>query len=479
LRRLNYKIFHSGNSDVKLSKQAIRVLEKLQEDEELTVSELEEKGFDQSMVNRAALELREKDLIEILENEESSYELTEAGKEVKEEGSPEHRLLRRVEEGDTRVSDLQDLQIDVALGKARERGWIQIEDGEVELLDPGEEALGEDILKQRLGESKFRKEDVKRGLVEETSSTVRTLRLTDEGFEIDTGDVEIEFNVEAEAETPRAGKKHFYKEILGFAREKFLEMGYQEMRGDFVVPGLLNFDALYTPQDHPARDLQDTFFMETPEKSDLSEYGDKVQHIKETHEDGWETGGSGWGYDWSDEEAAQNVLRTHTTAVSARRLHEIEVNEEELPKKFFVIGRNFRNETVDRTHLAGFIQLDGIVVGRDLNFRNLKAYLSEFFEKMGYSEFRLIPSYYPYTEMSTEVQVWDEEEEAWLGMGGAGLFRPEVVKPLLGFEATVLAWGLGLGRVAMKAAGIQDIRELYRNDIEILETTPKWRPSNR
>ncbi|MFB6241478.1 MAG: phenylalanine--tRNA ligase subunit alpha [Candidatus Nanosalina sp.] len=464
---------------MKLSKQAINVLEELQDTEELTISQFEERGYDQSMVNRAALELQEKGLIEIEEEEEESYELTEAGEEVRKEGSPEHRLLERVEEGDNRISDLQDLQIDVALGKAREHGWIQIRDGEVELLDPGEEALGEDVLKKRLGESRFKEEDVKRGLVDETTSTVRTLKITDEGYEIDAGDVELEFNVEAEAETPRVGKTHFYKDILGFAREKFMEMGFQEMSGDFVVPGLLNFDALYTPQDHPARDLQDTFFMEKPEKSDLSEYGEKVQHIKETHEDGWETGSSGWGYDWSEEDAAQNVLRTHTTAVSARRLHEIDVNEEELPKKFFIIGRNFRNETVDRTHLAGFIQLDGIVVGEDLNFKNLKAYLSEFFEKMGYSEFRLIPSYYPYTEMSVEVQVWDEEEEAWLGMGGAGLFRPEVVKPLLGYEATVLAWGLGLGRVAMKAAGLEDLRELYRNDIEILETTPKWRPKNR
>jgi phenylalanyl-tRNA synthetase alpha chain len=469
-------MFHRGNTDVKLSKQAIKVLEELQESETLTVSELEDKGLDQSMVNRAALELEEKNLVEIEEDEESSYELTDAGEEVKEKGAPEHRLLERVDEGDTRISELQDLKIDVALGKARERGWIHIRDGEVELLDPGEEALGKDTLRQRLEDSEFGAEEEERGLVEESSSVLRTLKLTDEGFEIDTEEMEVDFNVEAKAETPRIGKTHFYKDILGFAREKFVEMGFQEMSGDFVVPGLLNFDALYTAQDHPARELHDTFFMKNPETADLSEYGDKVQHIKETHEDGWETGSSGWGYDWSEEEAAKNVLRTHTTAVSARRLHEIDLNEEELPKKLFIIGRNFRNETVDRTHLAGFIQLDGIVVGENLNFKNLKAYLSEFFEKMGYDEFRLIPSYYPYTEMSVEVQVWDEEEEAWLGMGGAGLFRPEVVKPLLGYEATVLAWGLGLGRVAMKAAGLEDLRELYRNDIEILETTPKWRP---
>jgi phenylalanyl-tRNA synthetase alpha chain len=253
-------------------------------------------------------------------------------------------------------------------------------------------------------------------------------------------------------------------------------MGFEEMEGDYVVPSLLNFDALYTPQDHPARELHDTFFVENPETADLSEYGDKVDHIKETHENGWETGSKGYGGEWSREEAERNVIRTHTTAISAQRLHQIDINEEDLPKKLFIVGRNFRNETVDRTHLAEFYQTDGIVLGKDLNFKNLKGYISTFFEKMGYDKFRLIPSYYPYTEMSVEVQVWDEEDEEWLGMGGAGMFRPEVVKPLLGFEAKVLAWGLGIGRIAAMAAELTDIRELYRNDIEIINETPVWRP---
>ncbi len=460
---------------MKLSKQALKILEQLQKkDGEATVKQLEEEGFDQSMVNRASLELEEKGLADINEKEETSYVLTDTGREVKKKGSPEYRLVERVKEGDSHMSDLQDLDLDVALGKARKRSWIEINQGEVELV----EEIEEDPLKEELENEDYNQEHVERGLVEEQESVTRKVKLTDEGLDTSIDNVVEAFNVEASVETPRTGKKHFYMDILDFARDKFMEMGFSEMRGDFVVPSLLNFDALYTAQDHPARDLHDTFFMERPEKSDISVYGDKVDHIRQTHEDGWSTGSKGWGYDWSEDEASRNVLRTHTTAVSARRLHKIDINDEELPKKFFIIGRNFRNETVDRTHLPGFIQLDGIVVGEDLNYRNLKAYLSKFFEKMGYSEFRLIPSYYPYTEMSTEVQVYDEEDEEWMGMGGAGLFRPEVVKPLLGFEATVLAWGLGVGRIAMKAADIQDIRELYRNDIEIIEDTPKWRPEN-
>jgi phenylalanyl-tRNA synthetase alpha chain len=263
--------------------------------------------------------------------------------------------------------------------------------------------------------------------------------------------------------------------VKDYAKQVWLEMGFKEMRGDFITPGITCFDALYIPQDHPAQDLQDTFYMDNPERTDLGELlGDYVGQIKDVHESGGDTGSEGWQYDWSEDLAGKNILRTHTTDVSAKKLMELE--EEDLPTKYFIISHAFRNETVDRTHTADFEQAEGIVVGEGLGFAHLKGYLSEFFEKMGYDEFRLIPTYYPYTEMSTEIQVWDEEEEEWLGMGGAGLFRPEVVKPLLGVEATVLAWGLGIARIGAMAAGITDARNIYRNDIENLQEIPVWRP---
>ena len=461
---------------MKLSKQSLQLLKELKDSERLKVKELEEKGYDQSMVNRAALELEEQDLLEIEEEQEEKYKLTESGKQVRERGAPEYRLIQRVDSGDSNMKDLQDLNLDVALGKARDKDWVNLEKGEVNLTEEGEKNLDSDSLKNELEEENYESRHEERGLVEKTEKTRRTLILTDKGRKIDTSDFKDSFNVEAEAQTPRTGKKHYYRNILHYARQTWMEMGFQEMGGDYVVPSFLNFDALYTPQDHPAREMHDTFFVENPETADLAEYGEKVEQIKDTHENGWSTGSKGYGGDWSEEEAEKNVVRTHTTAISARRLHDIDINEEELPKKFFIVGRNFRNETVDRTHLAEFYQTDGIVVGKDLNFKNLKGYISEFFEKMGYERFRLIPAYYPYTEMSVEVQVWDEESEEWLGMGGAGMFRPEVVKPMLGFEAKVLAWGLGIPRIAFMAAELEDIRELYRNDIEIINETPVWRP---
>ncbi|MFB6100239.1 MAG: phenylalanine--tRNA ligase subunit alpha [Candidatus Nanohalobium sp.] len=455
---------------MKLSSQARQVLEILQENPEMKVEEFEEKGFDQSMVNRAFLELEEEGLAEMEEEEEISYTTTEQGEKVLEEGSPEYQIVQELDSGVKPVSEIDN---SVGIGKAREKGWIYISDGQASLTDEGEE-VDIDPVKDKLENEMFDEELQGRGLVETKEEKTKILKLTEKGKETDLEEIEEDFNVEAQAKTPRTGKKHFFKAAKDYARQVWLEMGFSEMRGDFVTPGIMCFDALYIPQDHPAQDLQDTFYMENPERTDLARYGDYVDRIKEAHESGGETGSQGWQYDWSEELAGKNILRTHTTDVSAKKL--IELDEDDLPAKYFIISHAFRNETVDRTHTADFEQAEGIVVGEDLGFAHLKGYLSEFFEKMGYDEFRLIPTYYPYTEMSTEIQVWDEEEEEWLGMGGAGLFRPEVVEPLLGVEATVLAWGLGIARIGAMAAGLSDARNVYRNDIENLQEIPVWRP---
>lgn len=452
---------------MKLSKQTVQLLDFLNSGDR-TVSELESEGFDQAAVNRAALELEEAGLAEMEEEEEIQFRITEKGEKIMEEGSPEYRLVEELGSGSKSASELDAPQ--VGIGKAREKGWIEIDSGEVKLTDEGE-AVEKDSIRERLDSNDYDDELQSRGLVETVENIERSISLTEKGRSLDRDELEQQFDVESRTKTPRTGKKHFYRRIMDEARKVWLEMGFREMDGDHVASSLMNFDALYTPQDHPAREMQDTFYLETPEKSDLSERSELAGRIKRVHEDGGETGSRGWGYNWSRAEAEKNVLRTHTTVISAEKLYELE--EDDLPAKYFTLGRNFRNETVDRHHLAEFYQTDGIVVGKDLNFRNLKAYISEFFRKMGYDEFRLIPSYYPYTEMSVEVQVKDGDE--WVGLGGAGMFRPEVTRPLLGFDAKVLAWGLGIGRIAMGNAELNDIRELYRNDIKTLEKTPAWR----
>ena len=461
---------------MKLSQQAKTVFERVKDSEQIRYEALEDQGFDQSMIARAGKELEGKGLVEIIVDEEVAYTLTKKGKTVMREGSPEFRLVEILEDGPKTFSEIN-IPADIAVGKAREKDWIEIDDGEIHLTEQGN-FVDEDEVLQQLKNEEFGPDLVDRGLIERITETAKTLKLTEKGKQVKLGNIEEQFNVSAEASMPQIGRKHFYKEVIDYARDQWREMGFEEMQGDFVVSSFLNFDALYTPQDHPARELHDTFFMDRPGEADISKFvdsgNDRVEHVRQTHENGWTTGSTGWGYDWSRDEAKRNVLRTHTTSVSAQKLSELD--EKDLPAKFFTVSRNFRNETVDRTHLAEFYQTDGIVVGEDLSFKNLKGYLTKFFEKMGYDEVRLIPSYYPYTEMSVEIQVYDDEEDEWMGLGGAGMFRPEVVKPLIGKEVSVLAWGLGVGRIAAGAAGIDDIWELYRNDKKLLEKTPTWRP---
>jgi phenylalanyl-tRNA synthetase alpha chain len=277
------------------------------------------------------------------------------------------------------------------------------------------------------------------------------------------------YDVSSKVPAVYGGKRHFVAQATDYARRIWTEMGFKEMEGDMIQSSFWNFDALFTAQDHPVREMQDTFFLnrkiELPDKK-------LVKAVKESHEQG--IGNSkGWGYSWNEEEAKRAVLRTHTTCLSAKTLATLKKNE--IPAKFFALGKCFRNETVDWSHGFEFNQTEGIVVGKGLNFRHLLGYLKEFFIKMGFEKIRFRPSYFPYTEPSVEIDVWHPEKKLWLELGGAGIFRPEVVIPLLGEDVTVLAWGPGFDRMIMDYYQIRDLRELYKNNITNLRKMKWWR----
>ena len=265
-----------------------------------------------------------------------------------------------------------------------------------------------------------------------------------------------------------AAREHIIHEVIKYIKKIWLELGFKEMQGSLIQPAFWNFDALFVPQDHPARDAQDTFFI--PGKASLPK--EIVKHVEQTHENGWTTKSKGWKYFWNLEEARKLVLRTHTTVLSARTLASL--TKKDLPAKFFAVGKNFRNETVDWSHLFELIQVEGIVVDENVNLRHLIGYLKEFFRKMGYEKIRVRPGYFPYTEPSCEVDVFHPEKKQWMELGGAGIFRPEVTKPLLGFECPVLAWGLGLERTIMEYYGIKDIRDIYKNNLSQLNEFKSW-----
>jgi len=279
------------------------------------------------------------------------------------------------------------------------------------------------------------------------------------------------YDIEINVPSINGGRRHFVNEALEYVKKVWLELGFKEMNGQMIQTSFWNFDALFTAQDHPVRDMQDTFFIRNPGKGSLPEKK-VVNEVKNTHEDGGTTGSLGWQYNWSDEEAKRNVLRTHTTVLSAKTIASLK--KEDIPAKYFSIGKCFRNETLDWSHLFEFNQVEGIVVDPDANFRHLLGYLKKFYEKMGYEQVRIRPAYFPYTEPSAEVEVLDPIRKEWIELGGAGIFRPEVVKPLLGKDIPVLAWGLGFGRIVPKYYGITDIRELYKNDLKQLREIRAW-----
>jgi len=264
------------------------------------------------------------------------------------------------------------------------------------------------------------------------------------------------------------GKRHFVNQSIDYARKIWTDMGFKEMTGDLITSSFWNFDALFTAQDHPVRDMQDTFFIN--KKTPLP---DKklIKAVKNSHEKGVD-GSKGWQYNWDEEEAKKLVLRTHTTCLSAQTLAKLK--KEDLPAKFFAVGKCFRNETVDWSHGFEFNQTEGIVVDKDANFKHLLGYLKQFFKKMGFEKIRMRPAYFPYTEPSVEIDIWIPEKKKWLELGGAGIFRPEVTVPLLGKNIPVLAWGPGFDRILVDYYKIKDLRELYKNDLTKLREMKFW-----
>ncbi|MCK4884146.1 MAG: phenylalanine--tRNA ligase subunit alpha, partial [Candidatus Diapherotrites archaeon] len=215
----------------------------------------------------------------------------------------------------------------------------------------------------------------------------------------------------------------------------------------------------------------DTFFLKNPQK--ITNDNDKlVKQVHEIHEKGGDMESKGWNYKWSKEESEKPILRTHTTSLSARTLANLK--KEDLPAKFFSVGRVFRNETVDWSHLAEFYQVEGIVVDKNASFKHLLGYLKRFFSKLGFPQARFRPAYFPYTEMSVEIEVFHPKKQKWLELGGAGIFRPEVVVPLLGEDIPVLAWGPGFERMVIDIYNIDSLKQLYSNNLEETRNAFVW-----
>lgn len=472
------------------------------------VQELIEKtDLPEVAIMRSALNLQDKKLARIKEHTQRSIELTKEGKYLAK-GLPERKILDILTDS-IALSEipLDRSEINIAIGWLKRKGLIIItkEDTSV-ILEltregekykntplPEEQALsiiqegGTDPIPEKvLSDLKSRKAlTIKEKIQREIVPTKKGIKKIKSGLELTEKISQITPEVIREKKWKKAGfksydittdvrdiqygKRHFVNQAIEYVRKIWVEMGFKEMKGPIVSSAFWNFDALFQPQDHPARDMQDTFFVSG--KSDFPQK-ELVQNVKSMHEHGGKTQSTGWQYTWDELEARKLVLRTHTTVLSARTLAQLKKSD--LPAKFFSVGKCFRNEKADWSHLAEFYQTDGIVVGENVNLKNLLGYLARFLRKMGIKNFRFRPAYFPYTEPSVEAEVWNPRTEEWVELIGSGIFRPEVVVPLLGEDIPVLAWGPGFGRIIMDYYQISDLRDLYRNDLEQLKTLKLW-----
>ena len=440
----------------------------------------------ESVVQWAHL-LEDKGLVRLERIVDKSFVYTDEGKEYLNNGLPETQLLKFCR-NDTPLAELQKhASFRIGFGQLRKKGLISVNNGVVSKTDGASTIDDETALKDPQAGGQRTKDLIKRGILQETESVRNIVSIKPEGLAIAKQGLDMReeagtltrdqilsgawkslnlrrYDVAKLPKKAYPGKIHPYQRIIAEMREILLEMGFTELYGGIVQQSYWNFDALFQPQDHPAREMQDTFYLR--ETLPLPEGFEKV---KAMHESGGETSSIGWGGVWKEEKAEQCVLRTHTTSVSIQHL----AKNPNPPVKAFCIGRVYRRETIDTTHLAEFEQLEGVVMDEGVTFGNLLGILREFYHRMGFEGVRFKPSYYPYTEPSLDAEVY-VEGIGWMEMGGAGVFREEVTAPL-GINYPVLAWGLGVSRIAMLRLGLKDLRYLHRSDVAFLRETPALR----
>jgi phenylalanyl-tRNA synthetase alpha chain len=466
-------------------------------------------------VMRALGWLESKGLVQLQLREHDMVMLDENGVRYKKDGLPERRFLKALSQTPMvlgaipKKAGLTKEEANICIGILRQKAAILLTKGKelmVSLSEQGKRLQEKTMLEEQLLDTEFPRpvsalRDEERAAVEtlrkrkailhvervkQRSVTITPLGDTLLGLGVSAGNV-IDaltpqllssgewkgkrfrrYDITAPVPRLSGGRRHFVEEAIASVRQIWLEMGFTEMTGTMVQTAFWNFDTLFVPQDHPAREMQDTFFLEG--KGAVP--ADIARRIKPVHENGGDTGSAGWGGEWTEEIASKLLLRTHTTCLSAHTIAALK--QSQLPAKFFCVGKVFRNETLDWKHLFEFHQVEGIVVDPDATLRQLISYLREFYAKMGFPDVRVRPSFFPYTEPSVEVEVFHPGRKEWIELGGAGIFRPEVTKPLLGIDVPVLAWGQGLERIITDYYHIKDLREIYKNDLEQLRTIKAW-----
>jgi phenylalanyl-tRNA synthetase alpha chain len=461
------------------------VLRSAAEKRRATFKELaEELGMKVDAVAKAAERLQMKGLVRVEEVVvDRVAELSGEAKEYAVRGLPERRLVEELRRrgGSAELEELKEAlgekTVEIGIIWAKRNGWIEVSKSEGRTIlrlarypdgPIDEERVLESLVNglrslAELGTLASACERLARraGLVTIREVREHLMTLTEEGISLAGQIEEVEevsqltpeliktgkwrsvrlarYDVYAPVKPVFTAREHPLTSLIRKVREAFVELGFQEVKGPLVELAFWNFDALFQPQDHPAREMHDTFYLAWPERGKVPE--GLAERVKA-------------------DEASRLILRTHTTATTIRYLAE----HREPPVKVFSVDRIFRNERVNWKRLSEFHQIEGILMDKDVGLKHLMGVIKEFYARLGLREVRFRPSYFPYTEPSAEVDVYLKDLGRWVELGGMGVFRPEVTRPL-GVVHPVLAWGLGLERLAIIVYGVEDIRELYRNDL--------------
>eukprot|EP00529_Nitzschia_sp_RCC80_P018993 CAMPEP_0113478156 /NCGR_PEP_ID=MMETSP0014_2-20120614/20595_1 /TAXON_ID=2857 /ORGANISM="Nitzschia sp." /LENGTH=505 /DNA_ID=CAMNT_0000371307 /DNA_START=47 /DNA_END=1564 /DNA_ORIENTATION=- /assembly_acc=CAM_ASM_000159 len=460
-------------------------------------------GLDHTAVVGAIKSLLADQYVAVENLEESFYTLTDEGQSILSDGSQEFLVLKALtESGGLSMPDLQaKVGKDVAkigMGNCMKAKWMK-KDGanlvplkqtsEVEdtvqkiLLDLKDAGFGSDKLSDKDAKDLKRRKlinvvtrksfKVTRGPKYAPNRVKKSADLTKEM--LDSGSWQTaefkEYNFLTLGEKVGGGYLHPLLKVRAEFRKILMEMGFHEMpTNKWVESSFWNFDSLFQPQSHPARDAHDTFFIKEP-ASTVDVPADYYERVKEMHEHGGAES-IGYRYDFKKEEAMKNLLRTHTTAVSSQMLYKLANQPGGFkPAKYYSIDRVFRNETMDATHLCEFHQVEGLVADYDLSLGDLIGTIETFFKKIGITQLRFKPAFNPYTEPSMEIFGYHPDLKKWTEIGNSGMFRPEMLRPMgLPENVRVIAWGLSLERPTMIKYRISNIRDLFGHKVEMART---------
>jgi len=455
-----------------------QIIKSLKESESSTPEKLVEStklSIDQ--IRRGMEWLKLKGLAEVKEIEKTTLKLGQNGLDAKNNGLPERKLVNTIQDGPKSFDEVRNIlksDFNAAIANAKKNDWIQIEKGEnsskISLKGKPstspEEKLIEFIGTEEKSQNDIEDDEALTSLkkrpdfISERLTKLKTITLSEKAKNIDVEASTGAIDVEAKVPHTHAARIHPLKETINEIREIFVSLGFSEVLGNLSQSSFWNFDALFTPQDHPAREMQDTFYIKDMKAGKFAS-SQQITNVSRSHK-------LGWRYNWNISEAQKMALRTHTTCVTIKHLADNKPDE----ARIFSLGRVFRNEKVSYKHLAEFNQVEGVVIGNRVTLRDLMGLQEEFYRKIGLTKIKFWPTFFPYTEPSLQSMVYNERLGKWIELFGMGIFRPEVTKPL-GITKPVLAWGGGIERIAMLKYGVDDVREFYNNNLNWLRSATK------